>query len=318
MNMSTKPKGGLGRGLGSLIGSPASPSVAQTSAPDTIDGSLITKAPAPKFEAGLVESPEVAAGQVHIRYISPAEIRVNSQQPRQYFAEDELRELTDSIREHGILQPLVVSLTERGDYELIAGERRLRASKALNLDKIPVVVRAPEEEHKKLELALIENIQRQDLNPVEEARAYKKMMTDFGLRQEDVATKVGKSRPAVANALRLLELDEDILQSLAAGAITRSHARTLLAEPDTERRRELYQQMLRGDMTVREAEARAGARTVRQAGVKDPNITALEGELRESLGTKVTIDIKGGAGKVGIHFYSREDLKELIAKLSRD
>ncbi len=316
MNMSTKPKGGLGRGLGSLIGAPASPSVATASAPDTIERSPISKVPTPKFEAGLVESPEVAAGQVHIRYIAPSEIKVNSQQPRQYFAEDELRELTDSIREHGILQPLVVSLTERGDYELIAGERRLRASKALHLDKIPVVVRAPEEEHKKLELALIENIQRQDLNPVEEARAYKKMMTDFGLRQEDVATKVGKSRPAVANALRLLELDEDILQSLAAGEITRSHARTLLAEPDTERRRELYKQMLRGDMTVREAEARAGARTVRQAGAKDPNIAALESELREKLGTKVTIDIKGGAGKVGIHFYSREDLKELVARLA--
>lgn len=319
----SKPKGGLGRGLGSLIGGGPSPATAASAfAKAPADTSAIVRTdPAsaasdkPVFEPATIEP---LAGEVHIRYISPSEISINPHQPRKYFAEDELKELTDSIREHGVLQPLVVNLTDKGTYELIAGERRLRASKAANLEKIPVVVRASEDEHTKLELALIENIQRQDLNPVEEAQAYKKMMTSFGLRQEDVATKVGKSRPAVANALRLLELDEDILQALAEGKITRSHARTLLAEPDLERRRELYKQMLKGDMTVREAEAKAGSRNVRQMAGKDPNIAALEGELREKLGTKVTIDIKGGAGKVGIHFYSREDLKELINKLSKD
>lgn len=314
--MSSKPKGGLGRGLGSLIG--GAPSGASSSYAKTASdlGSPIVKTAPPAFEPSVVDETPVADGQVHIRYIAPAEIVENPYQPRTYFAADELQELADSIRQHGILQPLVVSVAEKGGYELIAGERRLRASRALNLDKIPVVVRAPEENHKKLELALIENIQRQDLNPVEEAKAYKKMMTDFDLRQEDVAGKVGKSRPAVANALRLLELDEDILAGLAEGKITRSHARTLLAETDPQRRRELYQAMLRGDMTVRQAEAKAGSRAVRQTNGKDPNVAALEGELRDKLGTKVTIDMKGGAGKVSIHFYSREDLKELIAKLS--
>lgn len=258
---------------------------------------------------------EVVEGELQIRQVSPSDIHENTQQPREYFAEQELQELAASIKEHGILQPLVVSDLGGGKYELIAGERRLRASRSLGLLKIPVIVRPKEQEQNKLELALIENVQRADLNPVEEAKAYQKLITSFGLRQEDVARKVGKSRPAVANALRLLELDEDILSALAEGALSRSHARTLLAEPDLNRRRILFQEMLKGGMTVREAEAKAGASTKRIQLAKDPNVAAIEAELREKFGTKVSIDLKGNSGKIMIHFYSREDLKELVKTL---
>jgi ParB family chromosome partitioning protein len=191
----------------------------------------------------------------------------------------------------------------------------LRASRGLGLEKIPVIVRPPADDQQKLELALIENIQRQDLNPVEEAQAYKALIDQFDLRQEDIATRVGKARSTVANSLRLLELEGDMLDALAQGKITSGHARTLLSEPVPSKRLELFQQMLSGHMTVREAEAKVPHRKQKQNG-KDPNVLALEAELREKLGTKVEIDMQGGAGKVVVHFYSREDLKELVQKFT--
>jgi ParB family chromosome partitioning protein len=293
-----QPKGGLGRGLGSLF----SP------------GGGVAPAPHPSFSPEPIHIADETG--LKIREVSPSDIVENPRQPRRHFKADELSELQASIKEHGILQPLVVSEISPGKYELIAGERRLRASRGLGLKKIPVVIRPLEEEQKKLELALIENIQRADLNPVEEAQAYKMLIQDFNLRQEDVAQKVGKSRPAVANALRLLELDEEMLEALVDGRLMRSHARTLLAEPDLTRRQELFQQMMTGGMTVREAEARAGSKN-RVAKGKDANISALEAELRESLGTKVSIEMQGAGGKIVIHFYSKEDLKHHIQKLSR-
>lgn len=286
----TKPTGGLGRGLGSLL-------------PPKI-------APQPGTEAAKAAS----AGVVEV---SVDAIVANPHQPRKHFAPEDLADLVESIKEHGVLLPLVV--TDRGDgtYELIAGERRLRASREAGREKVPVVVRSATEQQK-LELALIENIQRAQLNAIEEALAYQALADQFSLRQEDVAGRVGKSRSHVANTMRLLELNEDMQQALVDGKISKSHARTLLSEPDDERRQQLFEQMLKGHMTVREAEARAGSthRQKKASGGKDPNVAALEAELRDALGTKVDIQMKDGRGKIGIHFFSKEDLKELIRKLS--
>ena len=311
----SKPKGGLGRGLGSLIG-PASgsvPAAARVVAEATEKPADVPAQPSSAFAPEPIDTGE---GDLQIRHVSPDDIRENPHQPRQYFSENEWSDLKASIQEHGILQPLTVTELGGGKYELIAGERRLRASRALGLDKIPVIVRPPADDQQKLELALIENIQRQDLNPVEEARAYRALIDQFDLRQEDIAGRVGKARSTVANSLRLLELDDDVLEALATGKITAGHARTLLAEPVPSKRRELFRQMLSGKMTVREAEAKAGAKHRKQPLGKDPNVAALEAELREKLGTKVVIEMQGGSGKVVVHFYSREDLKELVKRFT--
>ena len=261
---------------------------------------------------------EVKEGDLRIKQVSPSSIVENPRQPRRNFAPDDLAELEASIKEHGILQPLIVSEISPGKYELIAGERRLRASRGLGLKEIPVVIRPMEDDRKKLELALIENIQRSDLNAVEEAQAYRALIEEFDLRQEDVAQRVGKSRPAVANALRLLELDEEMLQALIDGRIMKSHARTLMAEPVLSRRQAIFRDLLKGGVTVREVEARAGSNKTRARYAKDPNIGALEMELREKFGTKVTIEMQNSGGKISIYFYAKEDLKSLVERLAKD
>jgi len=246
------------------------------------------------------------------------DIRENSRQPRQYFSPADLEDLIGSIKEHGILQPLIVTRSN-GEYELIAGERRLRASRTLGLRTVPAIVREVNEQEK-LELALIENIQRQDLNAVEEAIAYTALIEEFNLTQEDVAKRVGKSRSNVANIVRLLDLDEDILEALKRGEITKTHARTLLAEKDPKKRHELFEQILRGGVTVSEVEARVsshGARKMKNVDgtQKDPNVLAHEKRLREILGTKVDIQETAGKGKIVISFYSREELMDLLDRL---
>ncbi len=262
----------------------------------------------------------IPAARREILDVPPEEIRENPRQPRMHFSPSDLEDLIASIKEHGIMQPLVV--TKQGDgYELIAGERRLRASRTLGLKTVPVIVREASEQQK-LELALIENIQRQELNALEEAVAYKALLDEFNLTQEEVGARVGKSRSAVANIVRLLELPDDILAALREGKITKSHARTLLAETNLDRRRVLFQQLLNGGMTVREVEARAGAvaplgSTKKIVSKKDPNIAAHEKKLREILGTRVTIDERLGRGKISIAFYSKEELMELLTKLSQ-
>ena len=221
--MSTKSA--LGRGLGSLI--PQKQTMTEQVLPEA---------------------------RTQILDIGVDEIVENPRQPRHHFSPADLEDLISSIKEHGILQPLVATRVGTG-YELIAGERRLRASRTLGLKTVPVIVREASEQLK-LELALIENIQRQDLNAFEEAIAYKALVDEFNLTQEEVGKRVGKSRSNVANTLRLLDLPEVMLQALREGKITKSHARTLLAESDEERREDLFEQMLNGGVSVREAEAR--------------------------------------------------------------
>lgn len=283
-----KPTGGLGRGLGALIPQKIAP------------------------QAGTTEAKAISS---RFREVSVDDIVANPHQPRKHFSPSELEDLLASIKEHGLLMPLVVTELGNEKYELIAGERRLRASRMLGLSKVPVVVRTATEQQK-LELAIIENIQRQDLNPVEEAEAYKAMIDQFSLKQDEVATRMGKSRSHVTNTLRLLELSSEILDALTMKKITKSHARTLLAEPDDKKRLALFEEMLAGKMTVREAEARAGS-TAKIKKAKDPNVAALEAQLREALGTKVQLQMKGSSGKITIHYHSKEELKELIDLLTQ-
>lgn len=280
----------LGRGLGSLI--PQKQSVTEQVIPEA---------------------------RTQILEVAVDAIRENPRQPRHHFSPADLEDLIVSIKEHGILQPLVVTKVQDG-YELIAGERRLRASRTLGLKTVPVIVREADEQLK-LELALIENIQRQDLNAIEEAIAYKALVDEFNLTQEQVGKRVGKSRSNVANTLRLLELPEEMLHALRDGNITKSHARTLLAESDEQKREDLFQAMLGGGVTVREAEARVATSSPRSGSSKtssrkDPNLLAHEKRLREILGTKVEIKESGGKGNVSIAFYSRDELLDLLDRLS--
>lgn len=250
-----------------------------------------------------------------VRDIAVGDIRENPRQPRAHFSSSELEDLIASIQEHGIIQPLVVTRDGRG-YELIAGERRLRAARTLGLKTVPTIVRDASEQQK-LELALIENIQRQDLNAVEEAVAYRALIDEFNLTQEQVAKRVGKGRSNVANILRLLDLPETILLALRDGRITKSHGRTLLAEEDSAKQMTLFKQMLKGNVSVHEAEARVHPKkpSGKTAAKKDPNLVAHEKKLREVLGTKVDITESGGKGKISIAFYSREELLDLLDRL---
>ncbi len=278
----------LGRGLGSLI--PQKQSITEQVIPEA---------------------------RTQVLDVPVGDVVQNPRQPRQHFSPAELEDLIASIKEHGILQPLIVTRA-RGKYELIAGERRLRASRTLGLKTVPVIVRDANEQQK-LELALIENIQRQDLNALEEALAYKALVDEFNLTQEEVGKRVGKSRSNVANILRLLELPDEMLHALRDGKITKSHARTLLAESNEMKREALFQAMLRGGVTVREAEARVTSvsrKSSSKSSRKDPNLLAHEKRLREILGTKVEIKESSGKGSISIAFYSREELLDLLDRLS--
>lgn len=249
------------------------------------------------------------------------EIRTNPYQPRQSMDDTALHELGESIREHGVLQPVVVRRGQEG-YELVAGERRFRAAQLVGLDRVPACVRDYSDEQM-LEVALVENLQREDINPMEAARAYRRLADEFGLTQEQIATKVGKSRSTVANAIRLLQLPPRLQRSLQAGEITEGHARALLsAEP--EQREAMLDQMLSSRTTVRDAEqmARKGgpeqaAQPERRMKLRagDANLEVIESRLRQMLGTRVQIQRKGPKGAISIEFYSDEDLERILGAM---
>jgi ParB family chromosome partitioning protein len=249
-------------------------------------------------------------------------IASNPQQPRHDFDEKELQELADSIKKHGIIQPLVVVKIAPEQYELIAGERRLKASKLAGLKLVPVIIREEAGEREKLELALVENIQRHDLNVLEEARAYKKLVEEFDLTQEDVAEKVGKSRSAVANKIRLLALPIEIQRALQEGRITEGHARSILAVENPEKQRALFELILKENLTVRQAEDKVKEVTVsthqRRVGANSSPFQIEEEALAARLGTKVQIKKSGGSGgKIVIDFYSKEELDDIVAKIEK-
>lgn len=242
-------------------------------------------------------------------------VRPNPRQPREHFSHTALEELISSIREHGIIQPLVVtSIGGGGSYELVAGERRLRAAKLAGLERVPVVVRTASEQQK-LELALIENLQRQDLNPIEEAKAYKLLIEEYDLNQEGVASRVGKSRPYIANTLRLLNLPDEAQRAVAEGKITSSNARTLAGLPSPEEQKKWLERMIKDGMTSRDAERKVTVK--RKSALVDPKVAADEEELREALGTKVKIEKRGGKGMIAIGFYSEEEYRALVKRLKK-
>lgn len=248
------------------------------------------------------------------------DISPNPRQPRTHFNYEELEELTASIREHGVIQPLIVTHGDiPGTYTLIAGERRWQASKQAGLDRVPVILREATDQER-LELALIENIQRTDLSPLESAEAYRHLADDFGLSQEAIAQRVGKSRVAVSNTMRLLKLPEKVRQILAEGRITEGHARALLGLSTQQAQIAALHTVLKNNLTVRQTEELVRKLTGQKPDrVVKPGLPAeikeLEEQLRNQLGTRVTLNHKRKGGTLVIYYYSDEELNALASKL---
>lgn len=259
-----------------------------------------------------------------IFWVEVNRILPNPFQPRREFDENKLSDLAESIRQYGVLQPLVVSRQEIGrndggisvEYELLAGERRLRASKIAGLSQVPVLIRAAEDTNKmKLEIAIIENLQREDLNPMDRARAFKQLVEDFDMKHTEVAKKIGKSREYVSNTLRLLALPEDMQQALIERRITEGHTRPLLMLADRPQEQQtLFKEITIKKMTVREAERAARSIATDRARKQDlpPELASLERELTESLGTRVQIETRENGGKVRIDFFEAQDIRNLL------
>jgi len=295
----------LGRGLGALIREPeAAP---QAPLPVTSTGSGAAVVPAHSIVGGPL--------QIDIDLIDPSPY-----QPRTRFAEAGLEELAQSIRASGIIQPLVARKIGLR-YQLIAGERRWRASQRAQLLRVPVVLREVSDEQA-LELTLVENIQREDLNPIEQARAFDRLMEEFHLTQDEVASRTGKDRATVANSVRLLSLEEPLLEWIEEGKITAGHGRALLAIEDRKLRSDLALKASRGKLTVRQLERMATRRTRGRmqgtlAGTYDPNRQAALDELQKHIGTRVTLHMptKGHAGQLILEFYDEEQLNGIYERL---
>ena len=275
----------LGRGLGSLI---------------------------PGAERGAARSNQEQGVKIPIDRIYP-----NPNQPRERFDETKLRELSESIQKHGLAQPILVSPSkENGGYEIIAGERRFRASKMAGLKEVWAVVRHTPED-KRFLLSMIENLQRENLNPIEEAKGYKKIMDDFDHTQDEVSKLVAKDRAVVANTLRLLNLPEDIQDSISDGMISPGHGRMLAGIPDEEKQRHLADKIVKEKLTVREIEKliadwKAGKlKGTKKARKAEPELKFLAEELQRKLGTKVQISGTSKKGKIGVFYYSMEELERI-------
>jgi ParB family transcriptional regulator, chromosome partitioning protein len=265
-----------------------------------------------------------------IFWIDTDKIKPNPYQPRREFDEAALRDLAESIRMYGLLQPLTVTRSEiqkedgglAVEYELISGERRLRASKLLGLPQVPAIIRAHTDDSRvKLELAIIENLQREDLNPVERARSFNQLVTEFGLRHIQIAEKIGKSREYVSNCIRLLMLPADILEALSQGKISEGHARPLMMLTDRpEEQSTLFKEIIFKRLTVRETEMIARKIAVEKTRKKersfDPGIIEMEQKLSETFGTRVQIEQKQKGGRIFIDFFGPEDLKTILGLMS--
>lgn len=292
--------------------------------------------PRPTEGEGMIEKSGWAPGQEEwtVFQIEIDKVKPNPHQPRKYFDEESLRELAVSIREFGVIQPLVVSKIEKESelgwsvhYELITGERRLMASKLAGLPTVPAVIRSEPKEREKLELAVVENIQRADLNAIELARAIARLQDEFGLTQREIATRLGKSRGAIANTVRLLGLPSEVQEAIAANKLSESHARLLLSIDDPAMQNRIFQDILRENLNVRETDERI--KRVRVGAVRgdagevvsdfiDPEIASLREKLEEFLGTKVSLQSRGKSGKITINFYSPEELEAIVAKVTKD
>ena len=299
-------RSGLGRGLDALIGPAGGTATAR--------GPEEAAAGAPATEAQR-QPLEVEIGR----------IRPNPHQPRKRFDETQLAELSDSIREHGVIQPLVVTEGDQpGRYTLVAGERRWQAAKIAGLTRVPVVIREAAG-RELLELALIENVQRADLNPLEEASAFQQLADEFGLTQEEIGARVGKSRFAISNTIRLLQLPAAVQQAMLDGKLSEGHARAILGLADlpggTDAQRRLANEVLAGGLTVRQTEERV--RRLQAAGKvaprnqrRDRSVDEIEAQFRDALGTKVTLTRSRKGGRLTIHYYDDEQLMAIYDRVA--
>ncbi|MBU1164943.1 ParB/RepB/Spo0J family partition protein [Patescibacteria group bacterium] len=284
----------LGRGLSALI-------------PDKIN----------KVKDLLGEESPVVEVQQAVLQLSPEKIKPNPQQPRRTFDHQDLEDLISSIKEYGIIQPLIVS--KSGDqYFLIAGERRLRSAEMLELKTVPVIVREVNKQQQ-LEVALIENIQRKDLNAIEQALGFQRLIDEFNLTQEQVGERVGKSRPVIANTIRLLSLPEEIQKAIIDGKIAASAARLIAGLPEKEQMK-FFKKIISKDLTVRAAEGEAQKISVNrhERKLRDPNLVDKEDRLKQALSTNVKIKKSGSTGEIIIDFYSEEELVDIVNKISEE
>jgi len=298
---------GLGRGLDALLDNNDSNDEDMQSAPAETQAAAAPVSSAKSKGQDIVQMP--------VDKLVP-----NPGQPRKRFDETELQELADSIKTYGIIYPIIAANAGDGTYIIIAGERRTRAARLAGLSEVPVIVRDYTDQ-KRLEVSLIENIQRSDLNPIEEAAAFKNLMDFSGLSQDELAARMGKNRSTVANALRLLKLPVEIQKSIEEGKVSSGHARALLSVADAKAREKLFRELLAGDVSVREAEKRAAAvneekggkgKAAAKKGKKHPpEIDAMIEKFIKKLGTKVAVVGDMNKGKIHIDYYSMEDLERL-------
>ena len=283
----------------------------------------------PKGESPLINLKDEPAPIAHIFHIEVEKIKPNPYQPRRHFDEASLRDLASSIRDYGVIQPLtvtkVVKDTSTGadvEYELIAGERRLMASKLAGLERVPVIIKSATPAKEKLELAIIENLQREDLNPIEAARAFSKLQDEYGMTQREIASRLGKSREVIANSMRLLSLPSYIQVSVEEGKISESQARLLLSISNLDNQSKLFEDLIKNNLSVRELRSRIVSEKAKINAVEryeniDPEIKYLEETLSDLLGTKVKVDKNGETGKITISFHSAEELKGIIDKVQK-
>ena len=298
--MAAAKKGGLGRGLDALFA----------------DVPVTAPEEEKKDEKGIADIP----AEDRVNYIGIHEIMPNVNQPRKTFPEEKIEELADSIREHGIIQPIVVRKKQTG-YEIVAGERRGRAAMKAGLSEVPCLLRELSDEQNML-IAIIENMQREDLNPIEEAEGLHQMISTFGLTQEQVSKSVGKSRPYITNSLRLLKLPDHIRLKVSEGELTAGHGRTLITVEDGNLQRQLCDKIIEEGLSVRQTEklvselGKAPKKKPLQKQ-KNPDTLRVEEELKTILGTKVSIVEKGKKGKIEIECFSRDELNRLIELLKK-
>jgi len=301
--MAGTKKGGLGRGLEALFA-------------DSVPVTREVK-PAETAAKPAKKSTEKAEPAETVQYISIHDVKPNANQPRKVFDEEKIAELAASIKENGIIQPLIVRKKGKG-YEIVAGERRWRASVKAELKEVPCIVRELDDEQNML-LAIVENMQREDLNPMEEAEGLNQMIAAYGLTQEQVSKSIGKSRPYIANSLRLLKLPTEIQDMISEGNLSAGHGRALVSVPDEARQTEIARKILKDGLSVRETEKLAAEkdepRKRRTRKPKDPDVARVEADLKEALGTRVNIKRTGRKGKIEIEFFSRDELERLIEML---
>ncbi|WEK61476.1 MAG: ParB/RepB/Spo0J family partition protein [Candidatus Microbacterium colombiense] len=310
---------GLGRGIGALI-----PTTDQSERPVDVFFPGASLRPSPETTAPVVESDLAEVPGIHLVQVDPQKIVPNPRQPRTHFNAEDLAELVHSVREFGVLQPVVVRKNADGEYELIMGERRTRAAREAGLESIPAIVRDTADEDL-LRDALLENLHRSELNPLEEASAYQQLLEDFGITQEQLATRIGRSRPQISNTIRLLKLPVPVQQRVAAGVLTAGHARAILSLESPEAMQRLADKVVNEDLSVRATEeaaknlpASAGTTSKPTPGARRAYLDEVAGKLGDRLNTRVKIALGARKGQVTIDFASIQDLNRILDEIGEE